>query len=464
LQGREFIINACYGAPDGKLFFGGLNGFNAFNPDEIEFNTIPPQVVFTDFSVLNKPYALPVSISYLEEITLSYRDYFFSFDFASTDYTNSEKNIYEYKLEGFNENWVNIGNEHQVTFTNLDHGTYNLLVRATNNDRVLCKEPASIRIIIKPPFWKTIWFYTLCILLIIVMIYLYIKNREKKLIKEKQILEEKVEERTTELKEEKFKVELAHKDIKDSINYAKRIQEAILPLRDTISKHLNDYFILYKPKDIVAGDFYWFHHLPQEDSVLIAAIDCTGHGVPGAFMSMIGNEQLSKIINEKNITQPDLILNELHKGIRMALKQDQMQAETRDGMDLALCKINLKKNVVEYAGAMRPLWLVRNNELIEIKADKQPIGGLDADYRKPFTNNEIELQKGDTLYLFTDGFADQFGGEKGKKFMLKNFEKLLQEINSQPLSVQSNILNERIELWKGNHEQVDDILVIGVRI
>lgn len=464
LQGREFIINACYGAPDGKLFFGGLNGFNVFNPDEITFNNTPPQVVFTDFSVLNKPYALPVSISYINEIVLSYKDYFFSFDFASTDFTNNNKNIYEYKLEGFNENWVNIGNKHQVTFTNIDQGTYTLYVRATNNDGLMCNDPAAIKLIIEPPFWKTTWFYALCIMVTIFMIYLYIKYREQKLIKEKIILENKVEVRTMELKQEKLKVELAHKDIKDSINYAKRIQEAILPLRDTISHYLKNYFILYKPKDIVAGDFYWFHALPEENAVLIAAIDCTGHGVPGAFMSMIGNEQLSKIINEKSISRPDLILNELHKGIRSALKQDQTQGETRDGMDIALCKVYMRENYIEFAGAMRPLWIVRNNELIEVKADKQPIGGLDADYRKPFTNNKVDVFKNDSIYMFTDGFADQFGGEKGKKFMLKNFLKLLLECNREKMSEQENILNEKIEAWKGPHEQVDDVLVIGIKV
>lgn len=464
LQGREFSLNAAYKTEDGMLLFGGNNGFNAFKPDQLEFNTVAPQVAFTDFSVQNKPYQLPIDISYINEIRLSYKDYFFSFDFAALDFTDLSRNIYEYKLEGFNENWVNIGNKHQVTFTNLDPGTYTLLVRATNNNGVMCKAPASVKIIITPPFWRTTWFYVLCVLTVIIIVYGYIKYREKKLIKEKAVLENKVEERTLELKEEKQKVELAHKDIKDSINYAKRIQEAILPLKETISKYLKSYFILYKPKDIVAGDFYWFHALPQDNSVLIAAIDCTGHGVPGAFMSMIGNEQLSKIINEKNITQPDLILNELHKGIRAALKQDQMQGETRDGMDIALCKVDLKNNNLEYAGAMRPLWLVRNNELLEVKADKQPIGGLDADYRKPFTNNKVDLQSGDTLYMFTDGFADQFGGEKGKKFMLKNFEKLLLEINAETLNAQEDILNKRIEAWKGAHEQIDDILVIGIRI
>lgn len=464
LQGKEFSTNAAITLSNGMLVFGGNNGFNAFYPGDLNYVSAAPEVVFTDFSVLNRSCTLDNEITYTDEVTLSYRDYFFSFDFAALDFTNASQNNYEYKLEGFNENWVSIGNKHQVTFTNLDAGKYTLLVRACNSDGIWCKEPASIKLVITPPFWKTKWFYTMCVLSGVLIVYLYIRWREKKLIKEKTFLENKVAERTRELKEEKQKVEDAHKEIKDSINYAKRIQEAILPLKETIDNYLKEYFILYKPKDIVAGDFYWFYSLPQQNSVLIAAVDCTGHGVPGAFMSMIGNEQLTKIINEKNISQPDLILNELHKGVRAALKQDQIHAETRDGMDIALCKINLKENYVEYAGAMRPFWMVRDNVLHEVKADKQPIGGLDGDYRTPFTNNRIDLQKGDTIYLFTDGYADQFGGEKGKKFMIKNFSKFLLEVNQASMDKQQQLLNERIENWKGNHEQIDDILVIGIKI
>jgi phosphoserine phosphatase RsbU/P len=220
--------------------------------------------------------------------------------------------------------------------------------------------------------------------------------------------------------------------------------------------------VLYKPKDVVSGDFYTF--IQKDDFILIAAADCTGHGVPGAFMSMIGNEQLSKIISEKGITTPSDILNELHNGVRKALKQDHVTGESRDGMDIALCKINLKQNKLEYAGANRPLWIIRKKELMETKADKQPIGGLETEHRKPFTNHTIPLEPEDCIYLFTDGFADQFGGDKGKKFMVKNFERQLTEINNESMEKQHSIIQEKFEAWKGNHEQVDDVLVIGIRI
>jgi serine phosphatase RsbU (regulator of sigma subunit) len=265
-----------------------------------------------------------------------------------------------------------------------------------------------------------------------------------------------------ELQAQKQIIETKNKEITDSINYARRIQQAILPPTDIIYKAFKDSFVLYQPKDVVSGDFYTF--IQRDDFILIAVADCTGHGVPGAFMSMIGNEQLSKIISEKGITTPSDILNELHNGVRKALKQDHVAGESRDGMDIALCKINLKQNKLEYAGANRPLWIIRKNALVEIKANKQPIGGLETEHRTPFTNHNVQLETDDCVYMFTDGFADQFGGDKGKKFMVKNFERQLTEINSESMEKQQAIIQEKFEAWKGNHEQVDDVLVIGIKI
>jgi serine phosphatase RsbU (regulator of sigma subunit) len=261
---------------------------------------------------------------------------------------------------------------------------------------------------------------------------------------------------------QKQEIEFKNKEITDSINYAKRIQQAILPPVEQVYNALKDSFVLYKPKDVVSGDFYFF--IEKGDEVIIAAADCTGHGVPGAFMSMIGSEQLTKIVVEKNIARPSDILDHLHKGIRNALKQDQSTGETRDGMDIALCKIDLKTNSLEYAGANRPLWIMRGEELLETKADKQPIGGLELDHRKSFTNQQMQLQKEDRIYIFTDGYADQFGGDKGKKFMLKNFSKLLSGLSDKSMQQQMSIIDSEIEKWKGGHEQVDDILVIGIKV
>ncbi|MBI3136631.1 MAG: SpoIIE family protein phosphatase [Bacteroidetes bacterium] len=253
-----------------------------------------------------------------------------------------------------------------------------------------------------------------------------------------------------------------NKDILDSINYAKRIQSAILAPKEEIFAVFDNCFILYKPKDIVSGDFYYFSNV--EGHGLIAAADCTGHGVPGALMSMIGNDLLNHITRERKVTNPAEALDLLHKGITNVLKQDGRHGETRDGMDIALLSFDLKnKNRLQYAGAYRALCMVRDGEMIEYKANKFPIGNASME-RGNFTNNEIEVRSGDMCYFFTDGYADQFGGDQGKKFMMKKFHRLLVEVSTLPISEQEKKLDEAIETWRGDHEQVDDILVIGIRI
>ena len=256
--------------------------------------------------------------------------------------------------------------------------------------------------------------------------------------------------------------EIAHKnkEILDSINYARRIQNAILPPKDEVFSVFRNAFILYKPKDIVSGDFYFF--TKTDNRYIIAAADCTGHGVPGALMSMIGNDLLHQIIREMKMEKPSEILDHLHSGVTSILKQD-IQRDSRDGMDIALLGFNRDFSGMQYAGAYRSLYLVRNKKLIEYKANKFPIGNAQHE-RNHFTHNEIQLQKGDMCYIFTDGYADQFGGPKGKKFMLKNFQQLLIHISDLSIAEQEKALNENIESWRGPHEQVDDILVVGIRI
>ncbi len=267
----------------------------------------------------------------------------------------------------------------------------------------------------------------------------------------------------TQRKHAEDEVKRKNQDITDSINYAKQIQTAILPSRDVIRKHLPDSFILFKPKDIVSGDFYFFSAI-NDHQVLIAAVDCTGHGVPGAFMSMIGNNLLTEIITGKGITEPDEILNQLDKGVRHALKQNDASTESKDGMDLALCLLDTKTLTLDYAGANRPLFLLRKQELTELKPDKSAIGGFQSDQKRKFTLQHIQLQKEDALYLFSDGYVDQFGGPLAKKFMAKRFRQLLADCHSQQMSAQQELIDQTFLSWKGQNEQVDDILVIGIRV
>jgi len=352
-----------------------------------------------------------------------------------------------------------------------------------NNDGVWNKIPVTFKFTILPPWWKTWWFYTLVFVSTIAGIYLFLVMRTRNLQKQKMFLENVVEERTAELREEKEKVEMINKevstqaaiieaknnDITDSIKYAKNIQEALMPPIDNIIKEMNDAFIYYLPKDIVSGDFYWF--MKRNNKRFIVTVDSTGHGVPGAFMSIIGNNLLNEIVSEKGILQPAEILNELHIGVKNALKQNDPANERRDGMDLALCALNEESNTLEFAGANRPMWIFRKNkkganEVEIIKANKFPIGGIemDGELKRTFTHHSIQVEKGDLIYIFTDGFADQFGGPKEKKFMVGNFQKLVLSIHEKPVNEQKKLIMDAFNKWKGNLEQVDDLLVIAFRV
>jgi len=259
-----------------------------------------------------------------------------------------------------------------------------------------------------------------------------------------------------------------NKDITDSINYALRIQQAMLPDLEEIKKQLPESFVLFKPRDIVSGDFYWFHQVGKY--IFAAAADCTGHGVPGAFMSMIGNSLLNEIVIEKQIHTPGLILDELRKGIIKALKQKNENSNNQDGMDIALCRLEFPSPSerdgrvrLQFAGAYNSLFIISNGKMQETAADKMPIGNF-INMNQAFTNHSVELKKGDALYLFSDGFADQFGGPKGKKFSWKKTEELLCGMQDKTMEDQKNILNTSIEDWKKETEQTDDMLVIGIKI
>lgn len=257
---------------------------------------------------------------------------------------------------------------------------------------------------------------------------------------------------------QKENLEIKNKEITDSITYAKRIQTAILPSDDTIKKHLKDSFVLYLPKDVVAGDFYWLENM--KDIILFAAADCTGHGVPGAMMSVVCHNALNRSVREEGLTDPGKILDRTREIIIQELGKS--NEDVKDGMDISFCALNTKTSELKWAGANNPLWYVRNGEFIELKPDKQPIGQYLSS--NPFTTHSIKLQSKDILYIITDGYQDQFGGEKGKKYKASNLKQLLLSIRNKPLEEQKKTIKDSFVLWKGKNEQVDDVCIIGVKI
>ncbi len=534
LPSNEFNLGANFKCKNGILYFGSINGLISFHPDSIIDDTIKPPVIITNFLLFNKEVDIlpieniinkgdslkgriihinensfiPQSISYSKNLTLSYNDKVFTFEFAALHYSVPGKNQYAYKMEGFDKDWNYVGTRRYASYTNLSPGDYTFRVKASNCDGIWNETGVSIKITILPPFWQTWWFRSLIALSVISIISIYIKWRERKLKRDKLILEATVKERTEQLSEaneelnlqneeisaqrdnlQSFNTELQHKNqeieeqrdkiqeqksqielkninITASITYAKRIQSAILPPQELINKLIPDSFILYKPKSIVSGDFYWLDYYDQY--IYIAVVDCTGHGVPGALMSVVGYNMLNQAIKEKQIYNPANIINFLGNNLSQTLRQTETDTSLRDGMDLIICRINKLSLAMEFAGAHCPVYLIRDGQLIEYKTEKFSIGLPFNDKFTGFTSQKIDLKKNDIIYLFTDGYIDQFGGPENKKIMAKQFRELITQVAEKPMYIQKNILDDFIESWRNNfkteNDQTDDITVLGVRI
>ncbi|HLC83442.1 MAG TPA: SpoIIE family protein phosphatase, partial [Bacteroidia bacterium] len=329
------------------------------------------------------------------------------------------------------------------------------------------EEGVSIHLTIVPPFWKTWWFQASVFIFIVLSVYGYVKRRINRLRKNEILLEKQVLLKTKELRDEKEIVENQNQviekknhNITSSIRYAKRIQESILPIKEKLNELIPESFIFFKPKDIVSGDFYWF--AKQKNKILVAAVDCTGHGVPGAFMSLIGNNLLNDIVKNHKILDPAKILYKVHEGLVDALKKGEQESDTVDGMDITLCVIDLEKKLLEFSSTGRPLIHIRENVVQKFRVGKHPLGLITKKEIK-LENEKIQLLEGDTFYIFTDGYCDQFGGEEDNKYLDDNFEKLLLKIQNQTMPEQAVCIENEINVWKGNGPQIDDMLVIGVR-
>jgi len=452
----EYNMGAAFASSSGLMYFGGAKGFNVFRPSAIKDNMQAPKAYVIGYTRGGNSVQTDTLITYKKHLELSWSENFFQFELVALDYTDPSKNKFKYKLEGYDNDWSPPTSARNIEYKKLEGGTYKFTLKASNNDGIWNDNAYEITITVVPPFWKTKWFYFLVIVLGVGSMFVFFSYRTRAIKKENKRLEKKVAERTRELEEK-------NRDITSSITYAKRIQEAILPSKDHIFKKLQKVFILYQPKDIVSGDFYWF---AEKDGIKIfAVVDCTGHGVPGAFMSMIGHNLLHRIVIEKAIVDPGEILTSLHKGVQEALRQGQNEINTNDGMDVSLITINDSKKEVKWAGANRPLILVdSDSNFTKFDGNKFPVGGAQLNSDRIFKTHLIEVKIATMAYMSTDGYADQFGGENGKKFMVKRFHDLLKTIHLYPAEEQRKVLHENFEQWSKNHEQVDDVLIVGIEI
>jgi len=405
----------------------------------------------------------PAQLQY--DLRYKYND--ISFVFSAPYFEKEEALRYSFRLEGYDDQWSSWGAKNTKEYTNLDEGRYTFMVKARNiygNE----SHPARFEFTVQPPWYRSLWAYLGYILLAFALVVVIVQWYTRRLKKEKERLEHIVQERTREVVAQKEEIEsqrdeIANKnqDITDSIEYASKIQNAVLPQDDQKDKIMPEHFVLYRPRDIVSGDFYWISR--KNGQLIVVAADCTGHGVPGAFMSMLGISLLNEIVHRQEVTQANQVLNTLRNEVKRTLKQTGKEGEAKDGMDMALTIIDQKHMKMQYAGAYNPLYLFRQGELIQYKADRMPIG-IYIKEKSTFTNHTIDLMQGDTFYIFSDGYPDQFGGSEGSKFKTKRLKQLLARIQDESMADQKKILHSSIDDWRGDYEQLDDILLIGVRI
>lgn len=482
-----------YKSSDGKIWVPTNGGAVVVDPKNILFNHLPPMVV------INSLWADGEYLDIHKALTMEAKKKRLVFTFSALSLLASAKVRFKFKLEPFENEWIDAGTERMAVYTNLPPGKYTFRVIACNNDGVWNETGAVFYFDKKPFFYQTWLFYILSALLTLLSFYGFYRLRVYQIQKRKKELERQVLLKTREISEQneelaqqrdeigqqKKMLEKKNQSITDSIYYAKRIQDAILHPFEEIYKSIPESFIYWDPRDIVSGDFYWFVETeprplfensilyPNKDNIfkgfsqsktILAAVDCTGHGIPGAFMSMIGNDLLNEIVKEKGIYEADKILNELHIRIQRTLKQQ--ETLNRDGMDLALCVIDKEEKTLEFAGAKNSLFMIKSGELTEIRGDKMPIGGVHKDGAngRIFSKQLIHIEEPTWFYMLTDGFQDQFGEFTQKKFSRHRLRELLLNIYQRPMDEQKDALAYTLKEWAGKEIRIDDVLIIGFKL
>jgi ligand-binding sensor domain-containing protein/serine phosphatase RsbU (regulator of sigma subunit) len=460
LQNLQFNPSSACKSKSGELFFGGINGLNSFFPDSLKINQIKPNVEITSIEIIGGKFRKKITVLPNKTIRIPAGTTVFIINFAVLDFTYPRNNQYMYMLATKNKEglWVNNGNRNYASFSNLPAGKYTFHVKGANSDLVWGSKEYSINIIVESPIWTSRSAILIYILFLISAGYGTLQWRTRKLRQTNKMLMEK-ETAAKEIARQKEELTIKNKNITDSINYAKRIQVAMMPSEKTFKRLLPNSFVYHKPRDIVSGDFYWIHE--RNGKVFVAAVDCTGHGVPGAFMSILGVELFRKIMIDQ-LESPGEILSKLNEDFSRIFS-DLEDVSLKDGMDISFCVIDKVNNILYFAGAFNPLYLIRDNKIIETKGNRFSVSMEKRPEKMIFQTNVIPLNKHDMIYIFSDGYADQFGGYEGKKFKYRRFRHMLLNIHKLPLDEQKVYIEESMNAWKGKLEQVDDILVIGIR-
>jgi ligand-binding sensor domain-containing protein/serine phosphatase RsbU (regulator of sigma subunit) len=449
--------NATALSPDRQLYFGTSEGLITYNIEEGYRHRVEPKTNILRVNISDKDY------DFRRPIVLPYSAYKLRIDYIGLNYADPKSVRYRYKLEGYDLDYSDLTEDRSIIYPRIEDGEYTFKLQAYGTDGISTSEPVTIQLRVKLPVWKTWWFITSVLVILILSMITIVKYRERKQKQIQEYLELRLDERTREVVEQKEEIEVKNRDITDSINYAQRIQASILPPIKRLQQNFSGSFIFYQPRDIVSGDFYWFDRIDDNKFVIVCA-DSTGHGVPGAFMSMIGTTLIKDICMRNDVNSPSEILRELDFELRSTLNQNVDAEQSNDGMDIIVCEIDVKTNYLRYASAMRPMIVYRNGEQVYVKGSRSSVGGQYDKEDKIFKDEGVQLDKGDLIYMFSDGYPDQFGGPVGKKFKMVRLKNLLRDIYQKPMEEQYEYVKSTFNLWKEDFDQVDDVLFMGIKI
>ncbi len=499
--GNKLLSNFCYSIladNNGMIWAGHERGFSRFDPNTGTVKTFPadfagnvncnPNAIIEDIKgrvvigtteglmiydrskeknerVVPKTNILSVTINNIiyplrKEYVLPYGKYSIKINYVGINLGNPQDVYYMTKMDNWDNQWSEEKADREVLYT-LSDGHYRFNLISFSSDELSDNIPVTVDFYIKTPFWRTWWFILFAVTFLTSVIIIFIKQRERAQSRINKYLEDELAVRTSEVVKQKEVIELKNNEITDSINYARRIQASILPDTSKLKEAFSDAFIIFYPRDIVSGDFYWFDRIDDKRFIVVCA-DSTGHGVPGAFMSMIGATLLQDLISGKKITKPSQILTLLDKQIFSTVNQNVDIGVSNDGMDMVVCEINIPERHVKFASAMRPVIIMMGGESYYIKGNRCSVGG-ESVTEKYFDDQEYYLGKGDSIYMFSDGFPDQFGGTDGKKMKISRLKSLIESVHHLPMDEQKEIITKFYFDWKGSYEQVDDVLMIGIK-